>query len=150
MIAMARRFISWLQLLLSAFSLIPMSSRALFAAATKSSSPKQLWIVQHGQAMHNPRAEKAKEAGCSHDEFLELMRQDDAMDADLTELGLKQATSVGQNWSQLQLVVSSPLSRALQTADLVAPPASGVNRVSVENFSRNQWLVVECKEKACG
>jgi hypothetical protein len=36
---------------------------------------KQLWIVRHGQAAHNPRAEAAREAGCSHDEFLELMRQ---------------------------------------------------------------------------
>jgi len=121
-----------------------MTSRALFASAK--STHKHLWIVRHGQATHNPRAEIAKEAGCSHEEFLELMRQDDALDAELTELGEHQAASVGQNcaWDQLQLqlVVSSPLSRAIRTADLVAPPTNEVKRVSIEGFREiNGWLL---------
>ena len=93
--------------------------------------------------MHNPRAEAAKEAGCSHDEFLDFMRQDDALDADLTEIGEHQARTVGSKfaWDLLQLVVSSPLSRALHTADLIAP-ASQAKRVSVEDFREiNGWLL---------
>ena len=86
--------------------------------------------------MHNPRgAEAAKEAGCSHDEFLDFMRQDDALDADLTKIGEHQARTVGSKcaWDLLQLVVSSPLSRALHTADLIAP-ASQAKGVSVGDF----------------
>ena len=43
--------------------------------------PKRVLIVRHGQAQHNPRAEAAREAGCSFDEFLRLMELDDAHDA---------------------------------------------------------------------
>jgi hypothetical protein len=42
------------------------------------------------QAQHNPRAEAARTAGCSHEKFLDLMREDDQFDADLTELGRAQ------------------------------------------------------------
>jgi broad specificity phosphatase PhoE len=81
---------------------------------------KQLWIVRHGQAAHNPRAEAAKEAGCSHDEFLEHMRLDDVLDAPTTELGKAQARELRamHSLSHLELIVSSPLSRALETADI--------------------------------
>jgi broad specificity phosphatase PhoE len=63
------------------------------AATTKSrpSSSKILFIVRHGQARHNPRAEAARAAGCTTEEFFELMQQDDALDADLTDLGRRQA-----------------------------------------------------------
>jgi len=93
---------------------------------------KHLWVLRHGQATHNPRAEAAKDAGCTHDEFLELMRQDDSLDSDLTELGCRQAQDVYERhvapdldyWkSQIELVVSSPLSRAIRTADLAVPPS---------------------------
>jgi hypothetical protein len=43
--------------------------------------PKRVMIIRHGQAQHNPRAEAAREAGCSFDEFLRLMELDDAHDA---------------------------------------------------------------------
>mmetsp|Transcript_7916 Transcript_7916/g.11421 ORF Transcript_7916/g.11421 Transcript_7916/m.11421 type:complete len:410 (+) Transcript_7916:75-1304(+) len=92
---------------------------------------KQLWIIRHGQATHNPRAEKAKEEGCSHDEFMELMRQDDSLDAELTDWGqmqakqlsesLRQCTTSSDIFHKVQLIVSSPLSRAIHTADLVLP-----------------------------
>ena len=115
-----------LQLLLTTFLLITMSSRNMFVTAK--SARKHLWIVRHGQAMHNPRAEAAKEAGCSHDEFLDFMRQDDALDADLTEIGENQARTVGSKcaWDLLQLVVSSPLSRALHTENnpKISPPST--------------------------
>lgn len=101
--------------------------------------------------MHNPRAEAAKEAGCDHAEFVELMRQDDAMDADLTELGEKQARSVEKStvWGDhaLQLVVSSPLSRALLTADLAVPPMAGVKRVAVEDFREINGMLLNGKRR---
>lgn len=105
---------------------------------------KQLWIVRHGQAAHNPRAEAAKEAGCSHDEFLEHMRLDDVLDAPTTELGKEQARELRalHSWSHLELIVSSPLSRALETADIVVPPSETTRRVCIEDFREvNGWLL---------
>lgn len=71
--------------------------------------------------MHNPRAEVAKANGCSMEEFFELMREDDVLDAGLTALGREQAKSIQFKDKDISLVVSSPLSRALETADLVYP-----------------------------
>jgi broad specificity phosphatase PhoE len=125
---------------------------------------KRLWIIRHGQATHNPRAEKAKSEGCSHDEFMELMRQDDSLDAELTEWGQMQATQLNEHlhstisgiFQKVQLVVSSPLSRAIHTADLALPSAhmgaasplvgeannKNHRRVCVEHFREiNGWLL---------
>jgi len=107
---------------------------------------KQLWIVRHGQAAHNPRAEAAKEAGCSHEEFLEAMRQDDVLDAPTTDLGKQQALALHEEhtWDHLDLIVSSPLSRALETADVIVPPTNdnSAKRVCVEDFREiNGWLL---------
>ena len=120
------------------------SRAALSTTASRMRQSKHLWIVRHGQALHNPRAEAAKEAGCSFDEFLELMRQDDALDADLTELGRNQARDVAQTLKidGLELIVSSPLSRAIETADIVVPANQAVRRVAIESFREiNGWLV---------
>lgn len=87
---------------------------------------KDLWILRHGQATHNPRAEAARAAGCSFEEFFELMRQDDSIDSPLTDLGQEQAAHVYKKYghwlTEARLVVSSPLSRALQTANGALPP----------------------------
>ena len=104
--------------------------------------PKRLSIIRHGQAQHNPRAEAAREAGCSFDEFLRLMQLDDAHDADLTDLGENQAQTAREKYAldNIELVVSSPLSRALRTADLVHPPSSESSesskkrRIAIEHF----------------
>ena len=96
------------------------------------SSFKRLYIVRHGQAAHNPRAEVAKANGCSMEEFLNTMREDDVLDAELTSLGRKQASSAMLQ-IDVDLVVSSPLSRALETADLIHPPSSSP-RVCCEAF----------------
>ena len=107
--------------------------------------PKRILLLRHGQAVHNPRAEAARENGCSFDEFLRLMSEDDAFDSPLTELGEKQAITAGQKehirhaLRDVEMVVSSPFSRALKTADLVHPPeqhASKVQprRVCIEDF----------------
>mmetsp|Transcript_7723 Transcript_7723/g.21482 ORF Transcript_7723/g.21482 Transcript_7723/m.21482 type:complete len:303 (+) Transcript_7723:1-909(+) len=102
-------------------------ARALVAAAAMPPfTTKRLYLIRHGQAMHNPRAEKARAEGCSHDEFLEIMRQDDHLDAPLTKLGIEQAKEgearYGHLMQDVDLVVSSPLSRAVQTADMILPP----------------------------
>jgi broad specificity phosphatase PhoE len=141
---------------------------AVAAAVTAKSHPssKICYIVRHGQAMHNPRAEAAKAAGCTMEEFFELMRQDDVLDADLTDLGRRQAQQChqrhfsstittttttplssfaeSQHKQQLpvKLVVSSPLSRALETADLILPtttapttsPWHNIPKVVMEEF----------------
>ena len=133
-----------------------------------SSTPTDIYILRHGQATHNPRAEAAREEGCSFDEFLRLMEQDDSLDSELTELGRQQADSVRkrllclgltdnarvddhhesqqhhhsqQSSSSLSsspllfdLVVSSPLSRAIVTADLALPHALAPNRILHESW----------------
>ena len=94
--------------------------------------PKKIVFVRHGQATHNPRAEEAKANGCSHDTFLKLMQEDDQFDAELTLLGIDQAKASRQKNRHLlldvDLVVSSPLSRALKTADLTICPEQGIDR----------------------
>ena len=90
---------------------------------------KRVFFLRHGQAVHNPRAEEAKDKGCSHETFMQLMREDDEFDADLTPLGVSQGQSVKARYLQLQkveLVVSSPLSRALKTEDLAICPEEGL------------------------
>jgi broad specificity phosphatase PhoE len=150
---------------------LPRASRhgvTVVSAASTVASYKDLWVLRHGQALHNPRTEAAREAGCSHDEFLALMRHDDALDAELTALGREQAQHVfathiirhfggkgttttltkngvqqqKQQPSPLELVVSSPLSRAIQTADLAVPPTLVSNRICYESFREiNGWLL---------
>ena len=86
-----------------------------------------LHLVRHGQAQHNPRAEVARAAGCSFDHFLQLMREDDPCDAALTPLGREQATELRSSLVARtrppapELIVVSPLSRAIDTARLVFP-----------------------------
>lgn len=122
-----------------------MVSRIAKAAATGSTSRKQLWVLRHGQATHNPRAEAARHNGCSHDEFMALMQEDDSLDSELTELGKEQGRAVyAQRCKKLigeiDLVVSSPLSRAIQTADLAVPFVE--NRIAIEDFREiNGWLL---------
>lgn len=158
---------SFLLQILLIIIIITMSSRAVrkvMAAATSSSSSassKRISIIRHGQAMHNPRAEVAKANGCSMDEFLQLMRQDDVLDAPLTDLGRHQAVSVKlATASKIDLVVSSPLSRALETADLVHPSTAGatlssssssssrvINRVCCEHFREVNGEMLNAKRR---
>jgi len=127
----------------------PTAARALVAAAMSPFTTKRLYIIRHGQAAHNPRAEKARAEGCSHDEFLEIMRQDDCLDAPLTTLGIEQAKEGQARYGHLlrdvQLVVSSPLSRALQTADAILPPSRDHARSFATSSSPGVDLVVNPK-----
>jgi broad specificity phosphatase PhoE len=146
---------------------------------------KDVWIIRHGQAVHNPRAEYARDVlKCSHAEFLQYMEEDDCFDAPLTDLGIQQAqelyneyrisinetssNGIGLNAEQneplsptsstkrvVELVVSSPLSRALRTAELALGDDDvntggaayqstrfASNRVCYEGFREiNGWLL---------
>lgn len=106
------------------------ASRNLSSSSTMPVIQKKLFLLRHGQAVHNPRAEKAKDEGCSHDTFIQIMKEDDALDAPLTALGQQQAIDNrirnGHKLGNIELVVSSPLSRALCTADLTICPEKGL------------------------
>ena len=95
-------------------------------------------------AWHNVRAEPARSRGCSYEEFLELMRLDDAFDASLTPAGVDQAKTLHESVPEsvqqnIELVVASSLTRAIQTADLVFPPQerSKCPRVSLVSYGGN-------------
>jgi broad specificity phosphatase PhoE len=126
------------------------------AAAAAIADHKELIIVRHGQAQHNPRAEVAKAGGCSHDEFIALMREDDALDAALTEEGRHQAQAArlsSELATPIRLVVSSSLSRALETADHVHPPTSQIAsqnnhiRVCYEHFREVNGDMLNAKRR---
>lgn len=102
-------------------------------------------------------AEKAKDEGCSHDIFMTLMKEDDAFDADLTRLGINQALN-GKELNQhrledVELVVSSPLSRAIKTADLILCPDTGLSngrfpkRICLEDFREINGYLMNAKRR---
>ena len=123
----------------------------LATAAAESPAPpcgkKTLHFLRHGQAQHNPRAEAARAAGCSFDDFLRLMKEDDAFDADLTDLGRQQAREasekLGDRMRAVELVVCSPLSRTLDTATLVlpGPTARGPFLAHDDLRERSGWML---------
>lgn len=130
--------------------LMSLSKNRLMSAATK-----DLYLLRHGQATHNPRAEAARANGCSFDDFLELMRQDDSLDSELTALGREQARSVfekhgsNRHFRLIDLVVSSPLSRTMQTADLAVPLDQVTsNRVCYEDFREINGLLLNAQRKS--
>jgi broad specificity phosphatase PhoE len=103
------------------------------ARSRPAAQPLVVHFVRHGQATHNVRAEVAREAGCSHEEFIAAMKADDEVDAELTHEGREQARAAaaklasrqqlgpgeGGGLAHLELIVCSPLSRAVETASLV-------------------------------
>ena len=124
-------------------------------------STKRVLFLRHGQAEHNPRAEEAREKGCSHETFLSLMKEDDSFDSDLTSLGVSQGRSVKKRYEaqlrDVELVVSSPLSRALKTADLAICPNEGLSssdgrrfhppRICVEHFREINGYLLNAKRR---
>jgi len=80
--------------------------------------------------------------------FNQVCKEDDALDAELTDLGRNQAKEardrIDSSKSNIQLVVASPLSRALATAQLIFPAETrpGSNFVCLETLrERNGWLL---------
>jgi len=130
-------------------AMVLIASRFL-TSASSSVSMKELLILRHGQATHNPRAEAARSKGCSWEEFLSLMKDDDSLDAELTPLGRQQAREVHLTHKAalagVDVVVSSPLSRALQTADLAAPTVA--RRVVHESFREINGLLLNAKRRS--
>lgn len=123
------------------------------AARTVAGAHKILHVVRHGQAQHNVRAEPARANGCSYEEFLELMRLDDAFDATLTPAGVDQARQLHQSLppslhQSVQLVVASSLTRAIQTADIVFPQQlSRCRRISLDLWREVSGLLVNAKRQ---
>jgi len=108
---------------------------------------KTILFVRHGQAAHNPAAEQRRHEGGSDEEFLALMARDDCFDAPLTPLGVSQAVqgaaALAERWRgpPVDLVVASPLSRALATADLFFGGLPGP-RLCLEGLREiNGWLL---------
>jgi broad specificity phosphatase PhoE len=146
------------------------STRMTTSNRSRNHHVKDVWIIRHGQAVHNPRAEHARETlHCSHAEFLRLMQQDDCFDAPLTNLGIQQASNIYQqhgiqHWkkpamsnrniqrdcneknndssamdsgaTKIALIVASPLSRALQTAELALGDDDAVTDMDISTTDR--------------
>ena len=95
-------------------------------------------FLRHGQATHNVRAEPLRAAGCTFEAFLAQMRADDEFDSNLTEKGIAQAKAVAESAHasavarRVQWVVSSPHSRAVDTAETVLPGCGSVRMLREE------------------
>ena len=111
---------------------------------------KRLFFLRHGQATHNPRAEEAKDNGCSQETFFDLMKEDDEFDAPLTDLGRNQALGGGskhrERLDNIDLLVSSPLSRAIVTADLSIK--SHEKKIAVDNFREISGLLLNARRRS--
>mmetsp|Transcript_22510 Transcript_22510/g.45931 ORF Transcript_22510/g.45931 Transcript_22510/m.45931 type:complete len:268 (+) Transcript_22510:244-1047(+) len=146
-------FLARRRLAQAAGGVVFLASARLATAAAEAPAPappsgiKTLHFLRHGQAEHNPRAEAARAAGCSFDDFLRLMMEDDAFDAALTDLGRQQgreaAARLGNSMDGVELVVCSPLSRALDTATLVlpGPTARGPFLAHDDLRERSGWML---------
>ena len=116
---------------------------------------KRIHFVRHGQALHNVNAERMRAEGCSYEEFIAQMQADDAFDADLTSKGRADADACSASCRDVQktieLVVASPLSRALETADRVFPdsslPNARGNRVCLETIREINGLLLNGKRR---
>jgi len=107
-------------------------------------------LLRHSQATHNVKAEPMREAGCSFQEFLDQMAADDELDSRLTTKGEADAVALGERLrssghpaTQADVIISSPLSRALKTADLALPGIS--KRIVREEWREISGLLLNAK-----
>ena len=121
------------------------------------SSPRKVVIhfLRHGQATHNVTAEGMKANGCTFQAFVDQMRKDDEFDSNLTNYGINQAFEAGKLLplhfhKQIELIVSSPLSRAIDTADLVMPfdKTPEADRKVIEDFREVSGLLLNAKRRS--
>ena len=97
--------------------------------------------------------------GCSYDEFIQQMKDDDEFDAALTAKGRSQAKACGATEAcqaargGVELICASPLSRALDTANLAFPDAhlprcvsNGKRRVCLESLREINSKLREANE----
>ncbi|GMI36070.1 hypothetical protein TrCOL_g4431 [Triparma columacea] len=114
---------------------------------------KNLYFLRHGQAFHNVRAEPMRAAGCTFQEFLDQMKEDDSLDSALTEEGIVQAKEASdspmssQIAEKLELLVSSPLSRCIDTADLIFPRRDPPTRIILEEVREINGLLLNGKRR---
>ena len=91
------------------------------------------------------------------EEFIRLMREDDALDADLTDLGMEQARKCHRdhfvaeettscNPLGIDLVVASSLSRTIDTADLVFPSFSASFTDGIETLPSRRICIDKFRE----
>lgn len=76
---------------LATWSCFPLASRAM---STQGGGTKVIRFLRHGQAMHNINAERMRDSGCSHEVFLQAMKDDDHFDSPLTDLGRQQVVFI--------------------------------------------------------
>lgn len=107
--------------------------------------PARIWIVRHGQSAGNIARDKAEEEGVS---LIELEHRD--ADVPLSELGLRQAQSLGRWLSgqpphlRPQVVLSSPYVRARQTAQQVLDALQGqVQLVADERLREKEFGILD-------
>ena len=110
-----------------------------------------LHFLRHGEATHNVNAEPMRKNGCSYDEFIAQMALDDEVDARLTQRGERQALEVRATATAaanvLDAIVSSPLSRALKTADLVFPSSVHADRICLETMREHNGMLLNGKRR---
>ncbi|GMI26440.1 hypothetical protein TeGR_g5607 [Tetraparma gracilis] len=112
-------------------------------------------FLRHSQALHNVRAEPLRAAGCTFSEFLAAMKADDALDAPLTAKGVEDTRKLAASLRatahpalECTLLVASPLSRALRTADLALPPAAcGAKRIAQPLWREISGLLLNAKHR---
>lgn len=109
---------------------------------------KRVTLVRHGEAVHNPRAEARRAAGCSFQEFLDTMKEDDVLDAPLTSKGLDQVQASRASLDATltpEVVLVSPLSRAIDTAQIIFP---GANWIALDDLRERSGWMLNCKRRS--
>jgi broad specificity phosphatase PhoE len=86
----------------------PTKSSSPFYPARDSARPKQIYLIRHGESMGQTARQRK----------MDRRRDPRLRDCGLTERGIHQATHLGTARPQVDLVVSSPLTRAVHTAML--------------------------------
>ena len=103
----------------------------------KQNWPKQIWIVRHGESAGNVARDAADLAGHSH---INIAERD--VDVPLSHLGEQQAEALGGWFGQLtasqqpNVVLASPYSRAVRTADIIASQLAGRRELKVSTDER--------------
>lgn len=111
----------------------------LFAVDSSSAPPsaKTLYFVRHAQGTHNLYE------GADH------LRSERNLDAKLTKLGMEQCEALAEQTKHLcvELVVASPLTRTLQTAQLSFPCAleKGTPLLADENLRETVNYLADCR-----
>src|SRR4051794_12403167 len=114
--------------------------------------PDALWLVRHGESAGNVAASRAEEQGLA---AIDIATRD--MDVSLSDRGERQAKALGA-WIGAQaadgrptVVLSSPYTRACQTAELAVEAAGVANDVPItvdERLREREFGVLDRLTKA--